>query len=47
MTEIEERQQFLAEMRALGSTKNDAQLRGEIAERMRDLKRLDGLIAQQ
>jgi hypothetical protein len=47
MTEIEERQQFLAEMRQLGSTKNDAQLRGEIAERMRDLKQLEGLMAQQ
>lgn len=46
-TEIEERQAFIAEMRALGQTKHEATIRGEIAQRMQELKRLEQLMKQQ
>jgi len=46
--EIAERQTFLEEMRFLGQgSKHEAVIKGEIAERVRELKRLDAMLRAQ
>lgn len=44
--EVEERHAFIREMRALGHARHEQTVKGEIAERMRELKRVEALIAE-
>ena len=43
LAEIDERRQFVETMRAAGRTEHEAAIKGQIAERLNDLKRLDAL----
>lgn len=45
--EIDERHQFLDAMRAHGDLTHEPTIKGEIASRLRDLKKLDALIAEE
>ena len=44
MAEVEERQQFIAAMRQMGKgAEHEEAIQGQIAERLRDLRRIDAL----
>eukprot|EP01006_Ploeotia_vitrea_P027734 TRINITY_DN60507_c0_g1_i1.p1 TRINITY_DN60507_c0_g1~~TRINITY_DN60507_c0_g1_i1.p1 ORF type:complete len:255 (-),score=32.50 TRINITY_DN60507_c0_g1_i1:413-1132(-) len=47
LAEINEREEFLREMRELGRTDHDAKLKREIAQRVAELRRLDKLLREE